>query len=381
MEVPADELPSETPGAASAPEVDGHNDDEMDHDDEQNGDMDVGFLGSLEPTAGDTVSELLLQQLGSSGSSYRREQRGAARRIVSEMYSPPRVTAELKRGRYRHLLPGFALDLTVNDPEDGRPWDFSQADKREKARKMRREQKPYVLIGSPMCTAFCTFQKLNEAKSKNPMEYKRAKIEAITHIDFMVELYYGQMEDGNYFLHEHPRYATSWQLDMGEKMLKLPTVGRSHADQCQCGAEARRGKHQGRPILKPTGFMSNAPEILRVFSTRCTGVGGQCSRPGGGAHILCGGIHAKDAAKYPRGLCRAMLKGVTAQLRADSLLKDGCYGIQVPDEDSEVVKQINGPAQGFSGRFRDDLTGQVLKDSLVIEARAQELLYFHNKGV
>jgi hypothetical protein len=35
--------------------------------------MDMGFLGSLEPTAGDFMSDLPLQPLGSSGRSYRRE--------------------------------------------------------------------------------------------------------------------------------------------------------------------------------------------------------------------------------------------------------------------------------------------------------------------
>ena len=40
-----------------------------------------------------------------------------------------------------------------------------------------------------------------------------------------------------------------------------------------------------------------------------------------------------------------------------------------------------GPAQGYSGKFKDDLSGQVLKDELVNEARAKELLYFHSKGV
>ena len=52
--------------------------------------------------------------------------------------------------------PGFALDLTVVDPEDGSPWDFCKKEKRDKARKMQREQRPILLIGSPMCTAFCT---------------------------------------------------------------------------------------------------------------------------------------------------------------------------------------------------------------------------------
>ena len=76
-----------------------------------------------------------------------------------------------------------------------------------------------------------------------------------------------------------------------------------------------------------------------------------------------------------------MLRGVTRQLRHDELLKNGCYGMQVPDDDAAVERSMMGLAQGFSGKFRDDLSGQVLKDSLVIEARAKELLYFHSKGV
>ena len=76
-----------------------------------------------------------------------------------------------------------------------------------------------------------------------------------------------------------------------------------------------------------------------------------------------------------------MIKGVADQLRHDSLLKDGCYGIQVPDDEEEITKSLRGPAQGYSGKHLDDLTGQVLKDSLVQEARAKELLYFHSKDV
>ena len=88
----------------------------------------MGFIGSLEPSADDCISELLLQQLGSYGRRYRRETRASCTRIVSEMYSPPRVTAELKRSkkRFRHVLPGFAFDLTVSDPADGQPWDFTK---------------------------------------------------------------------------------------------------------------------------------------------------------------------------------------------------------------------------------------------------------------
>ena len=69
------------------------------------------------------------------------------------------------------------------------------------------------------------------------------------------------------------------------------------------------------------------------------------------------------------------------QLKADGLLKDGCYGIQVADDDMEALKSMFGPEQGYSGKYRDDLTGQVLKDELVTKARAVELAYFHSKSI
>jgi molybdopterin-biosynthesis enzyme MoeA-like protein len=123
---------------------------------EENQDVAMGFIGSLGPTADDVASEMILMAMGSCGKSRLRETRSACRRLgkamVSEMYSPPRVTAELKRSQhlYRHLIPGFALDLTVLD-EDGVPWDFNSLDKREKARRIVREQKPSMVIGSPAC--------------------------------------------------------------------------------------------------------------------------------------------------------------------------------------------------------------------------------------
>ena len=49
---------------------------------------------------------------------------------VSEVYSPPRVTGLAgKMG----LDSGMALDLSVLDPDDGKPWDFNDLSKRTKA--------------------------------------------------------------------------------------------------------------------------------------------------------------------------------------------------------------------------------------------------------
>jgi hypothetical protein len=223
--------------------------------------------------------------------------------------------------KHKHLLPGFALDLTVVDPDDGLPWDFSKSGKREKARQMRRRQKPYMLIGSPSCTEFTTFHALNKSRSSDPDAYDRARRRAVKHVEFMVEMYHEQMADGHYFLHEHPSLATSWQLKCMEELMSAPTVRLAKGDQCQYGAEAQRGSAKGSPILKPSGFLTNSNAVAEVLSRRCTGAQGQCPRSGGGAHVSCTGIRAKDAARYPRGLRRAIIKGITAQLRVDNLLK------------------------------------------------------------
>ena len=58
---------------------------------------------------------------------------------VAEVYSPPRVTRLAPR---LGLNPGFAFDLSENDPEDGRPWDFTQSAKRERALRRLMQDKP-----------------------------------------------------------------------------------------------------------------------------------------------------------------------------------------------------------------------------------------------
>mgnify|MGYP003313165529 CR=1 FL=1 len=57
----------------------------------------------------------------------------------------------------------------------------------------------------------------------------------------------------------------------------------------------------------------------------------------------------------------------------------GCHGLQVVDEEDELLKRTHGPEQGYSGKYKDATIGQVLKDALVIEARQKELDYFNTR--
>ena len=79
-----------------------------------NQDVDMGFIGSLEPARHDFIGQILLQQMG-AGRSYIRERQQAVRRIlISEIYSLPRITKEITKGKWKHIAPGFALDLQIS---------------------------------------------------------------------------------------------------------------------------------------------------------------------------------------------------------------------------------------------------------------------------
>ena len=322
----------------------------------------------------------LLAHIGVETKSFKREHKRAMRNVVSEIYSPPRVTKLLSKMKGHPLAPGFALDITCNDPDDNTPWDFDLAAKREKALNMVRETKPLFLIGSPMCTAWCSWQRI-KAQKRDPAKVKSELARARKHLEFVVSLYHEQVSAGRYFLHEQPRTASSWQEDAVQDLANIPGVETITADQCQLGAEVPDGDQAGAPVRKATGFMSNSRALLHHLHRRCHGHDGWCTRRKGGKHVVVQGKLTRGTAIYSDKLCRAIIRGMTAQLKVDGLIKDGEVGINAMDDDAAVEATLRGPEQGFSGQYRDDLTNQVLRDDLVKEARRKELDYFCSKGV
>ena len=128
----------------------------------------------------------VIRSLGGDHQRYKRECKRAVQAIVSEIYSPPRVTAATKLLPELRLIPGFALDLTTADV-DGALWDFDSKVMRDRAMKKVKEERPQLLIGSPMCTAFSTWQRIND-KIRCPVTVAAERKRAVEHLDFCIEL-------------------------------------------------------------------------------------------------------------------------------------------------------------------------------------------------
>ena len=77
-----------------------------------------------------------------------------------------------------------------------------------------------------------------------------------------------QMKAGNYFLHEHPWTARSWELEAMKDITDDPRVKKVRTHMCQFGMTSRRegvGSEEG-PVKKPTGFASNSHELLKELA-------------------------------------------------------------------------------------------------------------------
>ena len=101
----------------------------------------VDDMGSVSLMREEVMQELLSIATTLGGDHHKNQKilRKAVRATVSEIYSPPRVTAAAARLKQLGIDPGAALDLTTVD-ELGRPWDFSKKEMQHKAEALLDEQ-------------------------------------------------------------------------------------------------------------------------------------------------------------------------------------------------------------------------------------------------
>ena len=250
---------------------------------------------------------------------------GEIRAHVAEAYSPPRVIARAARFG---LAPGFAMDLLTSD-EAGKPWTFDDPEQSRKYKAKLWKDKPYLLIGSPMCTVFSIIQNLNFEKL-GPVKWRKMWAYGMRHLLFTFELFEIQLSEGRYILHEHPLTATSWYVPEVLQFTQRHGFVRVVRDMCMHGviADSRDGP---APAKKPTGFLTNSEYIRDAVSIQCHGDHQHVQPMGGKA--------SKDKV-YPNGPCDAMLGGLRRQLTVDGVLTDQASMLHLMTDNTREVLEI-----------------------------------------
>ena len=154
---------------------------------------------------------------------------------ISEIYSPPRITTVARR---YGLRAGCSLDITTFDV-DGRPWDFDDVEMRNRAIRKIVQEKPYVVITSPMCTDLSIMMNTNWGKLGQTEKGRRLS-RARMHLRFACTLHLIQHKAGRYFIHEHPRTASSWREPCVTNVVRTTGTVFTHLDQCMYGLTSEK---------------------------------------------------------------------------------------------------------------------------------------------
>jgi len=209
---------------------------------------------------------------------------------VCEVFSPPRICPYANT---HGLRGGWSIDMTVREPTTGRKFDLRNSRDQKEVKRMVRRDCPTVLIVSPPCTAFSI---------ANQGEVDKKTLEsAVEMIRFSIELCELQHKSGRHFIFEQPQSSRAWSLNEVVKMTYREGVGKTTFHQCMYGLETRSGQGAA-PAFKPTSVLTNHPALMEVLQERCHGGHKHAQLIGKGA--------CSRAARYPPGLCLAIVKGI-----------------------------------------------------------------------
>ena len=301
---------------------------------------------------------------------------------IAEVYSPPRITEMARR---LGLRGGWALDLTETDPEDGKPWDLSDPNKRARAKRLVNETKPFMVIASPMCGPFSALQEVFNYPKLPEAEVKEKLKSAIEHLKFAAELCVMQWEAGRFFLLEHPACAFSWSTQVMQTLIALAGAYLVKFDFCMVGMETTDADGNAAPAKKRTAVVTNSSAIATVLrEAQCHGLHKH--------EVLLNG-KAGPCQQYPDKFCKLVCEGVRREMDTvewkNRLLKTlditTSFGqlMAVQQRLEEALPPEEDPfARLYEGAdFFDDVSGMPLDKKMASEARRTEIEYFRHMGV
>ena len=282
----------------------------------------------------------------------------------SELFNPRNFTAIAPKF---HLNPGVAADIRLLN-ESGKPYDLVKVKNQEEYIQALHEQDPYLVVGAPPCTTFSSMRNLTVGK-RDPEVVAWEEQIGMELLTFAVRCYREQRRRGRLFLHEHPWGASSWRTGPILSLMEEDDVIAVRGDMCAWGMTAPDDGGVQHPCLKPTGWLTNSPELAAVLSRRCPG----CEYH---QHLI-GGRRTEVAAEYPPRLVTAILRTLKDYLdnHGEINILEGTG----PVPESEL--QLWHPVDSTGEHFWDDVRGGWLDAGKVKAARKVELEWMMARGV
>ena len=287
---------------------------------------------------------------------------GIRKSDVAEIYNPERFVS---RANAFGLRPGFAIDLSLAKNDKGEYWDLSTEQDQKALRRLLRDEKPLVLIGSPPCGPFSPLQNLSKNK-RSEAENQAILAEGRKHLKVATDAYMEQHQSGRFFLHEHPKPSQSWQEEDIKRIQELPGVYTVTAPMCKWHMKAEDGQGVGF-VRKETNWMTNSKRLAEAIEGNCDGTHRH-------VHLING--RARHAQVYPPRLVNAILKGIRQELRDMgelSALNELVAGPCPDGASNEPTEEMWDYHDDSQEEIYDSVTGMQLDPQKVKKAREEEL--------
>ena len=91
---------------------------------------------------------------------------------IAEVYSVPRIAAQAMTVGIR---PGFSIDIGTINLKTGASWNLENEEEFQYVKMWRKEEKPFLLCGSPPCNAFSKIQTWNRSR-QDPKKHREMMI-------------------------------------------------------------------------------------------------------------------------------------------------------------------------------------------------------------
>jgi len=218
---------------------------------------------------------------------------------VCELFSPPRLTAEILASHSRHT--------TTSPPSFDRKtgWEFNNPEHRRKFWKVLDEQSPDVVGMSPECRPFSILMNSNWSRM-DPLEARKIQVEGLAMLSFCVQVAEYQLSKKKYFYIEQPGEASSWNTHSISWLRQQLGVFLIFFDQCMAGLSVKPDTLS----RKSTGILCNHGGIVVELSKF------QCD--GQHEHLHLQGGLPRKAQEYPPELVSALLRGIDGDVNFKS---------------------------------------------------------------
>ena len=176
---------------------------------------------------------------------------------------------------------------------------------------------PYLTLVAFDCRLWSLLQNLSSSQDgrMEMLEWARSTVGRRTLL-LVVKICLHRHRRGRYYLIENPAGSLAWFFDELLPRLLDEAAGKYIiSDQCAFG---KIDADSGKPIKKPSGWLSNNEPLLNSIGKRCKCLWGSHQIVVGSNSF---GARSKQAAAYPEGLCRAICQGLLHSMQLDYAVK------------------------------------------------------------